>query len=139
MKITVNVEGRTYIVDVHDAAARPVIAVVDGDRFEIWPEDATPSAPVVAQPLPAGPQSPAPAAPSSERSERVVTAPIPGVIVALNARVGQHVEEGQELCILEAMKMKNAIRATRAGAILVVSIAVGDHVRHGQTLFEFAD
>jgi biotin carboxyl carrier protein len=49
------------------------------------------------------------------------------------------VEYGQDLLTLEAMKMKNAIRATRAGTIAAVHVNVGDQVQHGQVLLEFTD
>ena len=41
--------------------------------------------------------------------------------------------------MLEAMKMKNPIRATREGTVATVLISVGDHVRHGQPLVEFTN
>jgi biotin carboxyl carrier protein len=48
------------------------------------------------------------------------------------------VQIGDELCALEAMKMRNAIRATRAGRIATVHVAVGQHVKHQELLVEFA-
>ncbi len=41
MKMNVVIDGQTYEVDVQDINARPVIAVVDGERFEVWPETAS--------------------------------------------------------------------------------------------------
>jgi biotin carboxyl carrier protein len=46
---------------------------------------------------------------------------------------------GQELCVLEAMKMKNTIRASRDGEISKVHITVGQHVKHHDILVEYAD
>jgi glutaconyl-CoA/methylmalonyl-CoA decarboxylase subunit gamma len=68
-----------------------------------------------------------------------VLAPIPGVIISIDVKPGDTVEHGTTLCVLEAMKMKNAIRATRAGKIGAVQINVGETVRHNQVLIEFAD
>ena len=39
MKIQVVIDNQTYQVDVEDIHARPVIAVVEGERFEVWPDD----------------------------------------------------------------------------------------------------
>lgn len=64
-------------------------------------------------------------------------APIPGVIVEIAANVGDLVTYGQELCVLEAMKMKNSIRANRNGSIKKIFISTGDHVRQSQDLMEF--
>jgi biotin carboxyl carrier protein len=49
------------------------------------------------------------------------------------------VKRGEEICVLEAMKMKNSIRAARDGVIETIAVTVGDQVRHGQTLIEFSD
>ncbi len=86
---------------------------------------------------------PAVAAPSPRRwrarRTNVVRAPIPGVIISIAVQPGDTVEVGQELCVLEAMKMKNAIRAPRAGTIGKVLAAVGEHVQHHDLLIEFAE
>jgi glutaconyl-CoA/methylmalonyl-CoA decarboxylase subunit gamma len=52
---------------------------------------------------------------------------------------GDEVEVGGELCILEAMKMKNAIRATRAGQIAAVHVSTGQHVKHNDPLVEYSN
>ena len=66
-------------------------------------------------------------------------APIPGVIVSIAVKPGDAVEVGQELCVLEAMKMKNAIRAPRAGTIGKILAAMGEHVQHHDLLIEYAE
>jgi biotin carboxyl carrier protein len=68
----------------------------------------------------------------------VVRAPIPGVIVALSVQPGVAVTFGQELCVLEAMKMENMIRAPRAGTIAAVRVTVGQHVKRQDVLVEYA-
>jgi biotin carboxyl carrier protein len=69
----------------------------------------------------------------------VVTAPIPGVIISIAVKEGDIVKFGDEICVLEAMKMKNAIRANRAGKVAAICVTIGDQVRHGQTLIEYTD
>ena len=143
MKMKVMIDGQTFEVDVQDIHARPVVAVVDGERFEVWPEadSSTPAvsaAPVMAVPEPA-PVS-ASATPSVKSSSgKSLPAPLPGVIVAVAVKPGDAVTKGQELCTLEAMKMKNAIRSGRDGVIASVEVAVGDQVSHGQVLVTFTD
>ena len=68
-----------------------------------------------------------------------MTAPIPGTIVAVLVKAGESVKTGQELCTLEAMKMKNAIRANRDGTVANVLVANGDSVKYGQPLVEFTE
>jgi biotin carboxyl carrier protein len=166
MKLRVTVDGRTFEVDVPDPRARPLVAVVEGERFEVWPEETedrgrtTKDEPLVAA-VTAAPAvtngkhvagtnghhaptresvPPAAGAPSSSvvgPSSTVVQAPIPGVIISVSVQPGQAVTAGQELCLLEAMKMQNAIRAPRDGVIAVVRVTPGQHVRHREALMEY--
>jgi biotin carboxyl carrier protein len=61
-------------------------------------------------------------------------APMPGVILEVNAKAGDHVERGQQVAILEAMKMHNVIGAPRTGTISEVFVTIGQTVAHGDTL-----
>ncbi len=63
-------------------------------------------------------------------------APLPGKIVEVAVREGDAVERGQKVCVLEAMKMQNAIGATRSGRVRAVRVAAGDQVAHNQPLIE---
>ncbi len=72
-------------------------------------------------------------------TEREVRAPIPGVILTVAVQPGASVTPGQELCVLEAMKMRNPICAGRAGIIQTVHVTAGKHVQHREVLMEFAD
>jgi glutaconyl-CoA/methylmalonyl-CoA decarboxylase subunit gamma len=147
MKLLVKIDDQNYEVEVGDLNARPVLATIDGEVFEIWPEEGQPapvSAAVVPAARPAAVQAApapaaAPAATANVDRNKSVIAPIPGTIVAVTVKVGDSVNPGQELCSLEAMKMKNLIRATRAATIARVLIKVGDRVTQGQALVEYAD
>ena len=144
MKIHVKIQEKIFAVKIGDIQARPIQAEVDGEIFEVWPEETlipsetsltVSSTPQVAHPIP-----PVESSGSSEKSSKktsAVIAPIPGVIVEISAKIGDSVTYGQELCVLEAMKMKNSIRANRDGLIKKISIAIGDHVRQSQVLMEF--
>jgi glutaconyl-CoA/methylmalonyl-CoA decarboxylase subunit gamma len=140
MKLRVKIQNRTYEVEVGDLLARPIKATIDGQVFEVWPEEAA-SQPAETQSPGAAPAMPAPTAATVQApvTSGAVLAPIPGVIISIEVKPGDRVEHGTTLCILEAMKMKNAIRATRAGKIGSVQINVGETVRHSQVLMEFAD
>ncbi len=156
MIIRVKIQDKEYEVEIADLNGRPVLATVEGQTFEVWPDEqfaaapaaaAAPARPVIEKPAPC-PPAPCPPAPyppaattgnGGAPSANAITAPIPGVIVAIAVKEGQSVASGEELCTLEAMKMKNAIRASRAGKIAAVKVAVGDHVRHGQVLVEFSE
>jgi biotin carboxyl carrier protein len=142
MKYRVTIDEQTFDVEVGDLQSRPVMVTVDGETFAVHPESSG------AQLLPAAPAgSAAPCPPAVQSvvravavsSAKVMAAPIPGTIVAVLVKAGDSVKTGQELCTLEAMKMKNAIRANRDGTIANVLVANGDSVKHGQPLVEFTE
>ncbi|WP_420148740.1 biotin/lipoyl-containing protein [Spirosoma sp.] len=64
-------------------------------------------------------------------------APMPGLIVGINAQPGESVNKGDSLLVLEAMKMENVLKAAGDGTIKAIRIAKGDRVEKGQVLIEF--
>jgi biotin carboxyl carrier protein len=129
MKVNVRIGSHTYEVEVGDLYARPVIATVAGEQYEVWPEEGT----AELLPLP-----PAPVArPAENGAVQRIVAPLPGVIRSVAVAAGADVTVGQELCVLEAMKMNNVVRSPRGGKIAAVHASVGQHVQHHDLLFEF--
>jgi acetyl-CoA/propionyl-CoA carboxylase biotin carboxyl carrier protein len=113
------------------AALRPreVDVEVEGRRYQVrvWAPDelgGAPGSPPAARPRPSGLGAAAP------RGGRV-TLPMQGTIVAVLVSVGDEVEAGQSMCVLEAMKMENLVVAERAGTVTEVRVAVGDTVGVG--------
>ena len=76
----------------------------------------------------------------SRRSARhdtgALEAPMPGRVSAVKVAVGARVRKGEELLVVEAMKMENALRAPRAGVIRAVHVEVGEMVAPGRALVE---
>ncbi len=148
MKYKVKISGKSYEVELNDLHNQPIIALVNGEPVEVWletemgfkPYFATPElAEQVGKPL-AGATVPTPIATPEDRQETtdlIVTAPIPGVIISVVVKPGDQVNPGQALCVLEAMKMKNTIRAARTGKIAKVNIQVGQAVQHQDVLLEY--
>lgn len=66
-----------------------------------------------------------------------VKAPMPGLIVELKVKVGDQVNTGDPLLILEAMKMENVLKATGSGTVKTVKVNKGQSVDKGQVLIEF--
>jgi glutaconyl-CoA/methylmalonyl-CoA decarboxylase subunit gamma len=142
MKLSVKIDNQSFEVEVGNLQFRPIQVTVDGEAFEVWVEEnGVPQAlPAVSQPLiPAVPLVIEGATAQTGDRTKVVLAPIPGVIVSVGVKVGDNVVFGQELCVLEAMKMKNLIKANRSGKIAAIFIASGDQVRHNQALMEYCD
>jgi 3-methylcrotonyl-CoA carboxylase alpha subunit len=61
---------------------------------------------------------------------------MPGRVAAVKVAAGQHVAKGEELVVIEAMKMENALRAPREGVVRAVHVAAGDMVAPGRALVE---
>lgn len=144
MKMNVTVANQTMEVEIGDLNSRPIVARIENETFEVWPEETTtkaqtqpaaPAARVEPRPAPAPAPSAAPAPAAAGNAE---TAPLPGVITGITVKPGTAVKPGQELLDIEAMKMKNAIRASREGVVAEVLVSVGDSVRHGQVLLKYA-
>ncbi|MBC8426114.1 biotin attachment protein [bacterium] len=134
MKLKITVHGVAYEVDVE---------VLDAKRDEFGPGGALPSrgghgtvhhAPGAGEPPP--PAAAGPAAPASAGSG--VVSPIAGTIIEIKCKAGDAVAQGQELLIIEAMKMNTAISAPGAGTVKRVLVAAGDSVRENQQLIEFS-
>jgi acetyl/propionyl-CoA carboxylase alpha subunit len=63
-----------------------------------------------------------------------IIAPMPGLIVRVNVSVGDRVEAGQGIVVMEAMKMENELRATAAGTVKSIEVAAGTAVEKGALL-----
>ena len=66
-----------------------------------------------------------------------IEAPMPGLILDVNVKIGQEVKEDETLIILEAMKMENIINSPRDGKIKSISVSKGDAIDKNELLIEF--
>jgi biotin carboxyl carrier protein len=73
------------------------------------------------------------------RSADVLKAPMPGMVLRVQARAGDTVEAGAGLVVLEAMKMENELRAAASARVKAVRVSPGEAVDKGQVLLEFED
>ena len=129
MKYKVTLNNRVYEVEVEQGEAMLV------NEYEL-------AAPAVAAPAaPAAPVAAAPAAAPTAgalAAGEVVTSPMPGNILKINVAQGQHVNEGDVLIVLEAMKMENEISATKSGTVAQISVTKGAVVETGTPLVVIA-
>lgn len=135
MKLNVKIGEKNYNVEIEDLNACPIVALVDGERFEVTPQmdegqqarrDAVPH-------MDAAPKWTAPHA----TTEKTLPAPLPGTVMEVFVKPGDEIESGQVILVIEAMKMKNSIRSTREGRVSAVRVSAGENVTHKQTLLEF--
>ena len=104
---------------------------VNGTRYEVEVEE------IDAKTIAAAPKAePAKAAPAGAGTE--VRSPMPGNILQVNVNPGETVKEGQQLMILEAMKMENEILAPCAGKVASMMVAKGSSVESGALLCTIA-
>ncbi len=109
------VDGRRYRVDIARQGKEHLVAV-DGEVYTFAPESAAAAHHVAAL---ASPE---------------VIAPMPGKVLQVLVHAGDHVDTGDGLLILEAMKMENRLLAEAAGSVDEVRVAAGDMVEGGQVL-----
>jgi biotin carboxyl carrier protein len=67
-------------------------------------------------------------------TEKVVTAPMPGLVVKVEVEVGQQVKAGQGVVVVEAMKMENELKAPTDGTVARIEVQPGQTVDKGATL-----
>jgi len=143
----VTLQGKTYHVEIPDPGATPLQIIVDGESFEVGivgTEVTAAPIPLAAAPRPAPEPPPLPPLPSLRIARPVVPAgadagcdivsPMPGTILSVAVEIGLTVEAGQVVCVLEAMKMKNPIRATHAGTVTEIAVRAGQTVAYGNLL-----
>ena len=146
MKYKITVNNKSYEVEIEDINKRPVVAFVDGDRFEVMPENAdqaeTKKESVRKTESKTFNPNPAPAAvpsPNLALSGNTQTAPLPGTVIEVFVKAGDKVEAGQVILVIEAMKMKNSIRSVYSGTVGEVFVSTGQSVAHKQELIKFAE
>ncbi|HLK62312.1 MAG TPA: biotin/lipoyl-containing protein [Bryobacteraceae bacterium] len=129
MKLTITIDGKTYEVDVEVAEPETPAGPRTVTGFNIG------SAPlrVPAESVPVAP--PAEQVPVNE--QKVCRSPVSGIVVRVSAQVGQTLQTGDILVVLEAMKMETNITAPRAGKIASIAVNQGDSVQAGQVVVEF--
>ncbi len=163
-RYTLGLGGREFVIDVQEIDADRFEVVVGGERYEVklagdedLPESTiTPG--LVPPPGSDGPARPAATAaatravparssataaassrPAAGAGPSALNAPMPGVILELYVKAGDKVERGQQIAVLDAMKMHNLIGAPRAGTIAEVCVEAGQAVGHGDAIVRFAE
>lgn len=117
MKLKVTVNGISYSVDVEvEEETKSLGSIIIGSRGN------TPTAPTTAS--------------VQGVSANAIVAPLAGSVFKVLVTVGEEIEAGQVLLVLEAMKMETEITAPSAGVVTALAVKEGDAVQGGQSLIE---
>ena len=129
MKYRITLNDRVYEVEVERGVAQVT------NEYDY----VAPAAPVAAAPAPvaapvAAPAAAPVAAPVAAAAGEKVSAPMPGTILNVLVKVGDTVTEGQNLMVLEAMKMENEMLAPKGGKVVQIAVTKGQSVATGDLL-----
>lgn len=111
---------------------------VNGTAYDVTVEETTGTGAPVAAPKKAAPKAAPAAAPKKAAAAGAgaikVEASVPGKVFKVEAKVGQSVKAGENIIILEAMKMEIPVVAPQDGTVASIDVAVGDAIESGDTL-----
>ena len=137
--LRVKVGDRWYSVQVGDLGHSPVEVTVDGETLYVEVEGLPESPP----PVPRRGRRPDIAPPSprlrpsaAHPTDNIIRSPMPGRVIAIMVRPGDQVSAGAEVCVVEAMKMEQSIRAFRDGVVKAVHVQPMDSVSANDPLIE---
>ena len=165
-RYTLDIHGRTFVVDVDEQGGDRFKVVVGEETYdvEIFGDQSLAAASITPSLVPAEPRALPDAAPATASAPPVpaakreggprttpkpaprpagggagaLVAPMPGVILDVSVKPGDTVTRGQEVAVLEAMKMQNSVKSPRDGTIAEVCVVAGQAVGHGDAIVRFA-
>lgn len=135
-KYTIN--GNKYEVVVGDITDNMAVLTVNGEEFKVEmekPVEPEKKKPVLGKASASSAEGgEAVADKGSVNTANAVKAPLPGVITDILVEVGQEVQQGDNLVVLEAMKMANNLQAEKGGKVTAICVKVGQSVMEDEPL-----
>ena len=124
----IRVEGKWYLVEVGDLSTDPAVVLVDGQKFEVKLEDI--GTLIEDEKLPA--ENIAESGSMSNLSE--FRSPMPGTVITILVKIGEDVRVGQDLIVLESMKMQQTLKADCNGVVAEITVSEGDQILDGDLI-----
>ena len=141
-KLKFNINGKHYEAMVAEIEHNVAEVELNGKKYTVEVERTESVVSPIAAPKPVATAAPvaaaAPAPKKAAAGANSVTAPLPGSVVAINVKVGDAVKAGQQLAIIEAMKMENEILAPADGTVKAIHAAAGQAVQQGDAILDLA-
>ena len=122
--LRIKIKDKWFEVEVLEFSTKKAVFLVDGEQMIV-----TPGSKVTLDT-------------SSEQSfsdlniSKSFTAPMPGTVIELLVDVGQKIDAGEEVCILESMKMQQVLRSEVSGVVKRIVVSEGDQILDGQVIFD---
>ena len=140
-RLRIRVGGNWYSVEVGDLSRSPVQVTVDGETFTVEvdglpghtsarPRRGRTQTPGILVPPPASRVNP------TGGDGNFIRSPMPGRVISILVRPGDAVSVGQEVCVVEAMKMEQSIRSPQNGVVKEIRVQPMDSVRTNDPLME---
>ena len=134
-KIKVSIDGKDYLVEVDNIDSNPVRVIVNGDEIEVYTDQ-----------LKSIDKKSIDEKPSSKTNTnisvnegsggRTFYSPMPGSIISVAVKEGDQVITGDDVCILEAMKMQQRLKAAQDGVITKIHVEATQRVQAGAPLID---
>ena len=125
----IRVEGKWYLVQVHDLSSDPAVVLVDGQKFEVKLEDFVS---LIETDKPS--DGNIPASWPFRGNGREFKSPMPGTIITILVKTGEKVKVGQDIIILESMKMQQPLKADSNGIVGEITVSEGDQILDGDLI-----
>lgn len=123
------IDGKVYNVEIGEVKENIANVIVNGESYAVELEkqvEPEKKKPVLGLPKEESSQNETPAA--NVNTNNALKAPLPGVVTDIKVQVGDNVNAGDTLVVLEAMKMANNLEAEKSGTVTAICVKVGESV-----------
>lgn len=131
-----NIQNNSYHVKILSHEGNDIALEVNGTTYSVKmkQEIKKTKTPTLVRAASKRPAEPLKVNPSSSKTK--IVAPIPGVVLSIDIKVGDTIKIGDRLLVLEAMKMENNITSEKAGTVTAVNVSVGQQVLQNEIMIE---
>ena len=123
--LKVKVGDKWFDVEVLEFSPNKAIFLVDGEQITVTPSMAEP-----------GRDQNKDLSSIDTVVPKSFTAPMPGTVIEVLVKVGQQISSGDEVCILESMKMQQVLRSEVSGIVKSIEVSEGEQILDGHVIFE---
>jgi biotin carboxyl carrier protein len=127
----IRVEKKWYTIEIDSISSDSAVVLVDGERFEVKLADVEKASEQMGEV--SGPTSDSVGGRTGNFKE--FKSPMPGIIVSILVQTGDDVSAGQDICVLESMKMQQTLKSNMAGTIMETGVSPGDQILDGDVIF----